>query len=174
MKNRRRKLNYAIKREMQLRLLLSVMVIVLVAVGLTSGFFYFLSNREVGQTYRQFHVNAKNFLEILLPGVIIAFVLGIISATGMAVFFPHRIAGPLHRMENDLKEKLGEGNLTVRFSVRKGDEVGELAAALNITVDKLREKIERIGAATEELKAAVKVVWAAENNKRLVEEAKRL
>ncbi|MBI5560320.1 MAG: hypothetical protein HY883_03505, partial [Deltaproteobacteria bacterium] len=35
-------------------------------------------------------------------------------------------------------------------------------------------KIERIGAATEELKAAVKVVGAAENNKRLVEAAKRL
>lgn len=171
MKNRRRFINYSVKREMQLRMLLSVMAVVFVAVGFASIFFYFFSNQEVGQTYRQFHINIKNFLEILLPGVIIAFVLGIVSATGLAVFFPHRIAGPLHRMERDLKEKVGEGNLTVRFSIRKGDEVGELATALNVTVDKLKEKVGKVIAATGELAMAARGV---EENRRLTEAVKKV
>lgn len=149
--NRRKLVNFSIKRRMQVRLLAGLMLVVLVSVGLTSAVFYFFSSQEVGETYRQFHVNAKNFLEFLLPGVIIAFAIGLLSAVMVGVFIPHRIAGPLYRIERDIKDKVGDGNLKAKFSVRNGDEVGELAEALNIMVDKLRIKVGRVKQASEEV-----------------------
>ena len=114
--NRRRFINFSIKKRMQARLLIGLMLVVLISVGLTSAFFYFFSSHEVGETYKQFHVNAKNFLEFLLPGVIIAFMIGLVSAIAVGVFIPHRIAGPLYRIERDIKDKVGEGNFKAKFS----------------------------------------------------------
>jgi len=156
---------------MQIRLLLTTMTVVLVAVGFASVFFYFFSNQEVGSTYRQFHINVKNFLELLLPGVIIAFVLGVISAASLAVFLPHRIAGPLHRIEREIKDEVGGGNLKVVFFVRKGDEVGELANALNIMVDKLKTKILMIKASQEELSTLLR---KTEGNQGVVHAVKKM
>lgn len=150
-KNRRSVINYSIKRQMQFRLLLRVMLIALIATGLTTAFFYFYSNQEIGQSFKQFHIQARSFLDLLLPAIIIALAIGIIMAFIMALFFPHRIAGPLYRMERELKERVGEGDLTVKFSLRKGDEVGDLADALNIMIEKLKLKIGRIRAASNEL-----------------------
>ena len=87
----------------------------------------------------------------MLPGVIIAFMIGLVSAIAVGVFIPHRIAGPLYRIERDIKDKVGEGNFKAKFSVRSGDEVGELAEALNIMVEKLRLKVERVKAASGEV-----------------------
>lgn len=151
MKNRRSVINYSIKKQMQFRLLVRVMLIALIATGIAAAFFYFYSNQEIGQSFKQFHIHARSFLDFLLPAIVVALIIGIVIAFGMAIFFPHRIAGPLYRMERELKEKVGEGDLTVRFSVRNGDEVGELADALNIMVEKLRLRLGRIKTASDEL-----------------------
>ncbi|MBI5875009.1 MAG: HAMP domain-containing protein [Deltaproteobacteria bacterium] len=118
---------------------------------INAAFFYFYSNQEIGQSFKQFHIQARSFLDLLLPAIIIALAIGIVMAFVMAVFFPHRIAGPLYRMERELKERVGDGDLTVKFSLRKGDEVGELADALNIMIEKLKLKIGKIKAASDEL-----------------------
>ena len=57
------------------------------------------------------------------------------------MFIPHSFAGPLYRIERDLKERIGEGDLTTRFYLRKGDKVKELAESLNIMLEKLNLKI---------------------------------
>lgn len=150
-KVRRKVINYSIKREMQIRLLVKLMIIVLVSVGLTGVFFYLYSNQEVGQTFTQFHIRARSFLDYLLPAVVIAILLGILVAFVMALFFPQRIAGPLYRIERDLREKVGEGDLTVRFMVRKGDEMEELADSLNVMMEKMAARVERINSLTKEL-----------------------
>jgi nitrogen fixation/metabolism regulation signal transduction histidine kinase len=150
-KERRKLINYSIKRQMQLRLLGRVMAVVLISLGLAAVIFYLYSDQEVGRSFKEFHVHARNFLDFLLPVVIVTFFLGVFAASGLAVFFPHRIAGPLYRFERDLKEKVGGGDLTVSFSVRKGDELRELADALNIMRERLRLKLEKIQRVSEEL-----------------------
>ncbi len=150
-KVRRRIINFSIKREMQIRLLLKLMVIVLVSVGSTGVFFYLYSNQKIGQSFTQFHIQARSFLDYLLPAVVSATLLGILVAFVMALFFPHKIAGPLYRIERDLRERVGRGDLTIRFRVRRGDEMGELAESLNVMVERLAEKMERIDASTQEL-----------------------
>ena len=152
-KERRRRLNYSIKRKVQLRLFFKVLSVVFLGLVLSSAIFFYLSNQEVGETYRHFHIQARNFLDFLLPGIVIAFLVGLVVAVVIALFFPHKIAGPLYRIERDLKDKIGEGELNVKFTVRDGDEMGELAEALNAMVEKLRSKIERLQDAVEELSA---------------------
>ncbi len=152
-KERRRRLNYSIKRQMQIRLLFKLLSVVLLGLALSSAIFFYMSNQEVGETYRQFHIQARNFLDFLLPGIIMAFLVGLIVAVVIALFFPHKIAGPLYRIERELKERVGEGDLRVRFTVREGDEIGDLADALNTMVAKLKTKVERLNAVADELSA---------------------
>lgn len=175
-KNRRSVINYSIKRQMQFRLLARVMFIALIAAGLTSVFFYFYSNQEIGQSFKQFHVHARSFLDLLLPAVVVALAIGVVMAFVIALFFPHRIAGPLYRIERELKERVGDGDFTVKFSLRKGDEVGELADALNIMIEKLKLKIVKIKIASDELASISDNVnkGGEEHIKKLSELAKKM
>ncbi len=140
-KHRRSSINYSIKTHFQVMLFLKIAVIILVSIMVTTGIFYFYANREIGDSFKQFHVTARNFLDYLLPAVIISGGLGIVVAFGIAMFIPHSFAGPLYRIERDLKERIGEGDLTTRFYLRKGDKVKELAESLNIMLEKLNLKI---------------------------------
>lgn len=175
MQNRRSVINYSIKKQMQFRLLVRVMLIVLINTAILSAFFYFYSNQEIGQSFRHFHIQARNFLDFLLPAIVIALIIGIIVAFIIALFFPHKIAGPLYRMEREIKEKVSEGNLTVRFSVRKGDEVGELAEALNIMIEKLKLKLGKIKTASDELAVCSNNVNKGDEHlKKILDAQKRL
>jgi methyl-accepting chemotaxis protein len=150
-KNRRKRINFSVKRQMQVRLLLKILLIISVSVGLMGIIFYIYSNREIASTYRQFHIQAKNFLDYLLPAVVGSLFIALIAALAIGIFFPHRIAGPLYRIERDLKEKVGSGDLTVRFVLRKGDEVHDLANAINTTLEMLGQKVKNIKEPIEKL-----------------------
>ncbi len=140
----RKLLNFSIKRNFQLRLLGKVLGIAIVGIGIMAAVFYFYSNREITESYRQFHVEAKNFLDYLWPAVFMSLLLAIFAAVAITLFFPQKIAGPLYRIENDLKEKICKGDLTHTFTLRKGDEVTDLAEALNSTIHEIRQNIEKI------------------------------
>ncbi len=163
-KNRRKHLNFSIKRKMQLRLFIKVFTIAIVGAGIMGAIFYFYSDREISSSYRQFHINAKNFLDLLLPAVVLSLLASLIVSIVITLFFPIKIAGPLYRIERDLKEKLAKGDLTVRFHLRKGDEVDDLAEAVNICVENWKKKIETIKRSAEDIEAAVTESKGMENN----------
>lgn len=149
-KIRRSKINYSIKTRFQIRVFLKITTIVLLSIAVTSGVFYLYANREIGSTFRQFHVNATNFLDYLIPAILTAAVGGFFMALGITLFFPHTFAGPLYRIERDLKEKIGDGDLTVRFYLRKGDELNELVASIHTMLEKWSLHIKNIESANTE------------------------
>ncbi len=151
MYKRRKKINFSVKSKMQTRLLVKVLTIALVALGLVLFIFYYYSNQEIGQSYRQFHVNAQNFLDLLMPVIIIAAVTGVVAALALAIFFPLKIVGPLHRIEKALKEEVVRGNLSHEFAVRKHDEMGDLAKTLNETFEVLGGVVQKARSASDEL-----------------------
>ncbi|MBI5182770.1 MAG: methyl-accepting chemotaxis protein [Nitrospinae bacterium] len=151
-KYKRRWLDYSTKRKMRIRLMLKVLAIAVISVAVTSILFYLYSNIKIeGVTYREFHIHAKNFLDYLIPIVIGAFGISIIIAIIASLFFPNPIAGPLYRIERDLRDKIGEGDLTIRFNLRKYDDVKDLGESINIMVEKLREKITNIKSISDEM-----------------------
>ncbi len=134
-----------------MRLLGMIMLVVIISTIINAASFYFLSNQEIGNSLLQFHVKARSFLDILFPFIAASLVIGILVALGITIFIPQRIAGPLYRIEKDIKEKLGEGNLAVKFTVRGKNELVDLADALNTMEGKLRVKLERIQRTSAEL-----------------------
>lgn len=159
-KIKRSNTNYSIKPRFQIRLFLKVASIVLVSIAVTSMVFYFYSNREITASFKLFHVNATNFLDYLVPAILTAMVAGLFIAIAMAYFFPHPIAGPLFRIERDIKERIGNGDLTVRFNLRKGDELKELAESINIALERLSLTIKDMKSISDDL---FKVISTNEN-----------
>jgi len=150
-KIRRSKVNYSIKTAFQLRLFLKILFIIFMSITVTSGIFYIYANREIGNSFKLFHINATNFLDYLLPAVLTAMVGGFFIALAMTVFFPHHIAGPLYRIERELKERIGNGDMTVRFYLREGDELKDLAEALNMAIERIGSKIRDIESVSNDL-----------------------
>lgn len=171
MKNRRRRINFSIKKEMQIRIFVKVLLIVLIGIVMVSAVFYFYSDIKIEGKYKLFHIHARNFLDYLLPAVVAAGIMGVISSAALAVFLPHRIAGPLHRMERILKDEVGGGDLTVRFHPRKGDEGREFADAVNVTVEKLRGKMIDIEKSASELERLIMSLIEGGRNGGLIPDA---
>ena len=140
-KNRRRILNFSIKRQLQIRLFIKILGIILIGIGLMAEVFYFYSDRAINSSYRQFHIHADNFLDLLLPTVLSSIAIALLVSIAITMFLPIRIAGPLFRIERDMKEKAAKGNLAVRFTLRKGDELSELAETVNACFESLGQKI---------------------------------
>lgn len=140
-RNHKRKiLNLRIKRDLQMRMLLRIFLLLLVGLVVCCGVFYFFADQEVGRTYRLFHIKAKNFLDFLLPVVIGAFSLGLLLGGVVSLFLPKRIAGPLYRIEREL-DRVGKGDLSVSLVLRKRDELKSLAESINRMAGELRGRI---------------------------------
>jgi methyl-accepting chemotaxis protein len=155
MEHKRKRLNFSIKKKMQIRLLIKVLGIVIVGVGLMAAVFYFYSDREINSSYRQFHIHADNFLELLQPAVITSLVLALVVSVIITLFLPIKIAGPAFRIERTLRENVVNGDLTVRFTLRKGDELGELADALNKCLENTAQKIAAAQKMAEDLESCI-------------------
>ncbi len=143
MKERRRRLNLSIKREMQRRLILKILAIVLFSLLCSTLLFYIYSSQEVGRTYYQAHIKIRSFLQLLWPVVLGGLIIGAVVGFLVALFYPHPIAGPLYRIEKELKE-VGKGNLTLHLRLRKGDELKELAEVINSMVADLNARMRQV------------------------------
>ena len=137
---RRRVFNYTIERRLQVRMLFKIWAIILISLIAAGTIFFYYSNINVGNSYRLFHVKAKNFLDFLMPVLAVGSLVGFIFGIGTALFFPHAFAGAIHRIERHLRE-IGKGDLTDDLKLRKSSELQNLAGAINEMAGSLRARI---------------------------------
>jgi methyl-accepting chemotaxis protein len=97
--------------------------------------------------------------KVVWPAVVILFGLLFVAT----VIFTHRIAGPLYRLRNVLKV-VGEGNLTVRASIRKYDYLHQEVDCINEMIDSLRTKVRDIEAQYREAQASMLELNSAAQN----------
>ncbi|MBM3253725.1 MAG: methyl-accepting chemotaxis protein [Candidatus Omnitrophica bacterium] len=82
----------------------------------------------------------------LIPRILfIVLVIGVAS-----IFLTHKIAGPLYRFEKNVKA-ISDGDLSVRFNIRRGDDLKELADKLTIMTERFGELIVRFKDLSENL-----------------------
>lgn len=86
-------------------------------------------------------VNHSLFPKVAVLAVVI-FIAGI--------FISHKIAGPMYRIEKSA-EAIRDGDLSVSFRTRKGDEMREASGALEDMVDSLQSDFAKIKAADDSL-----------------------
>ena len=152
---RKKFFNFSIKKKLQFHMLIKIWVIILASLLITSAIFYFYSDINVGNSYRQFHVKADNFLDFLLPVLITGFFASLVLGVVAALFFPHSFAGPIYRIEREIID-IGKGNLGKKIRLRKGDGVTDLTGAINTMAAQLRSRIEIISELSKEIGELIK------------------
>jgi methyl-accepting chemotaxis protein len=133
-------LNLSVNRAMQLRMIGKMSCIILVSLLISSGVYYYYANQEITASFQMFHIKAQNFLDFLLPVVGLSFAISLAVGTLASLFFPKNLAGALYRIEEDVK-RMTEGDLTVRITLRSGDEGGSLAGRINHLVELFSETV---------------------------------
>ncbi|MFH1673457.1 MAG: methyl-accepting chemotaxis protein [Pseudomonadota bacterium] len=145
-------------------MLLKIWVTLFIALIVFGTVFYFYSDITVGASYLQFHIKAKNFLDFLLPVVLLGFGVSLVLGVIGALFFPHSIAGPIYRIERELLQ-IGEGDLSKKLNLRERDSCKDLADNINKMVGELRNKIKQIDDCSDKIAHLVDTPDTADSSK---------
>jgi len=110
---------------------------------------YDVYDRQQDETTRTETVNSiftVEFSEIfdkVSSSLMLRLLIGSLVLFVLSIFVSHKIAGPVFRMEN-VAHSIIEGNLSVELnSLRAGDELAQLAKAINGAIIKLRLLMEK-------------------------------
>lgn len=153
-KRRSRFFNFSIKKKMQLNMLVRIWLTLFIALIIFGTIFYLYSDITIGASYRQFHIKANNFLDFLLPVVLLGFGVSLVLGVAGALFFPHSIAGPIYRIERELIE-IGKGDLSKKLELRERDSCKDLAESVNTMIGELRNRIKRIDDCSDKITSLV-------------------
>jgi len=74
--------------------------------------------------------------QILLPVFLVSMGLGFLMTCLMGVFYSHRLAGPIYKLQ-DTMEKALRGEAVLPVHLRKNDELHELADLINRLLDRI-------------------------------------
>ena len=153
----RRKLNLQVKRDFQRWLLMQVGGAVLLSAAVAAGVLYFYARQEVGESFYSAHVTIRRVSDLLLPVILAGAGVSLLSGILMAIFIPQKIAGPIYRIEEELRQ-LGDGDLTVQIRLRQGDILMDFADTVNNSVEQLRGRVKGVqdGLAKEETAEAAR------------------
>src|SRR5438552_6589246 len=139
-------------RARQLRWVLPLLALVLVAVLATLAVQYQVSNQSVGREFFRAHKTITHTGELLQRGMVIGSAVLTILVLAVALWafrLTLRIVRPVHALHRAL-EALVAGDLGVRVELHRDDEFREMAEVLNRLVDefastmaKVHETVER-------------------------------
>ena len=156
-KNRRK--NYFIKKRFQRNFIVKFCILVIIGSVISGAIVYTMSRSTVTTTFENCRLRIKSTADFILPAVMLsgAVVIAVIGLATVAVtlFTSHKVAGPLYRMEQDVKE-VASGNLKKRFNLRINDEIKTLAESLDKMTRELRTNIAGIKRDVSELELALK------------------
>lgn len=143
----RRRRKYFIKRNFQFKFVVEFCAVVLGGVIISTALLFFFSQGTLTSSFSHSRLVIRNTGSAILPAVIYTnlIVLGLISIAAMLVtlLVSHKIAGPLFRLEKELQD-IGAGNLRTKMSLRKKDQMEEVADGLNRMVQSLHGRVVKI------------------------------
>lgn len=137
---KRKKLNLAVKKELQRWLLVRIFGVVLLSSLIAALILYFYAHKEVGDSYYNAHITIRHVNDLLWPVIAAGSMVSLVSGMLLAVFLPQKIAGPIYRIEKEL-ERLGQGDLTVEIRLRPKDPFQDLVGGINQSIAGLRSHI---------------------------------
>ncbi len=146
--------NYFIKKEFQAKFILKFCLILLGGIVLSTGLLLAFSRDTLTTSFDHSRLVVENTGLALLPSIIYTnlITLGLITLAAIVVtlFASHKIAGPMFRIEKELKS-IGAGKLDRQISFRQNDQAVEIAESLNEMTKKLHEKVLGLRSETEQI-----------------------
>lgn len=146
----RKKINLRVKRYFQKWLLIRIFGVTLLCSLVAAFILYFYARSEITSSFFDAHIKIRRVSDLLLPVVISGSLISFVSGVILSLFLPQKIAGPLFRIEQDLKP-VQEGDLTLTIKLRKGDILKELAEEVNKATIQTHDRVQKTKSALEEL-----------------------
>ncbi|MEA2083283.1 MAG: methyl-accepting chemotaxis protein [Thermodesulfobacteriota bacterium] len=140
---KRKKLNLKVKRDLQVWLLVRILGTIMISSVIAALILYFYARREIGGNFYQAHVEIRRVSDLLLPVIGVGSLVSFLSGLAIAIFLPQKIAGPIFRIESDLKA-VEQGDLTKQIMLRSKDIMHDLSGSINTTVGSLRAKFQDV------------------------------
>lgn len=135
---------YFIKKDFQFEFIFRFCLLVLAGIVVSSILLFYFSQDTLTSSFQQSRLVIKNTSIAILPALIYTslITLGLISLATIIVTLvvSHKIAGPLFRLEKELKE-IGAGDLTKNVRLREKDQLTPMAETLNQMTHKLHDNI---------------------------------
>ncbi|MCX5704366.1 MAG: hypothetical protein NT066_07770 [Candidatus Omnitrophica bacterium] len=173
--NRRR--NYFIKKKFQRDFMLKFCGLVIAGSIISGAIIFMMSKSTLTTAFENSRLVIKSTADFIMPAVCLSSVV-VVILVGLAtimitLFTSHKIAGPLYRMEQDVKE-VSRGNLKIRFNLRHSDELKGMAESLEAMARQLQSKLTVIKNALLELESADNMPAAKEILKQIKQELDKL
>lgn len=134
--------NYFVSKDMQSRfagtiLLLAFLVAVITACNIYVLGSYFVSTSTTLVEARSLTATLQHFVTEFWPRLMVLVFVNVIIVFIVSVMYSHQTAGPAFKLEKSIK-RITEGDLTFEVSLRRSDNLKELATALNDLLKKFR------------------------------------
>jgi methyl-accepting chemotaxis protein len=141
--HKRKKLNFKVKQDFQIWLLMRIMGTSMVTIIVASILLYLYSKGVVDAEYLSFKTDVRRVSEVLLPVLIAASLTSIICGLLIALFVPQKIAGPLFRIEQDMLQ-VSKGDLTKSITLRSADILKEHSETINMAVGNIGNMVKDV------------------------------
>ena len=170
--------NYFISKDMQTKfagtiLLLALLVTIITACNIYVLGSYFYDSSITQNEGRTLSMVMESFIREFWPRLIILVVVNIIIVFVVSVMYSHQIAGPAYKLENSIK-RITEGDLTFEVSLRRNDNLKELASALNSLLEKFRITLAGAKTLTEDIAEKLKILESDDRFKQLAVSSEEL
>ena len=123
-------------------LLLALLVAVISACNIyVLGSFFVEKNATLAQQ-NDASVLIHDFISSYWPRLVVLVFVNVIIVFMVSVIYSHQTAGPAYKLEKSIK-RITDGDLTFQVSLRKNDNLKELATALNELLTKFRTTLSK-------------------------------
>lgn len=132
-----------IQKKFQMRSIMTVVGIIAVSGFLSGMLLYFMLSSELSSELKVAHQQIQNTWESLAPAIFFGNILTVIVTSivaGIAVLYQsHKIAGPMYRLQK-MCEEVSNGNYSPITSLRKADQLTDLAKSFEAMIDALKAR----------------------------------
>lgn len=144
-----------INRSFQYRLMAKFILVNIFILILFGGMIYIFFQSEISANLASAHATYRSVSQMLLPIVLTLSLLNILFTSLIiawaVVYWSHKIAGPLYRFNEALKEIAG-GNLAPLTRIREDDQLKELSQTLGKVTGQFSRDVSGIKNKIEEMK----------------------
>ena len=145
---------YLVDRDYQLRLILQIVVLVVVATSVSAVATYMLANREISTAFYLAHRDTWDLKKLLLPVITGTSFVTFLLVSAISAFITlresHRIVGPVGRLLGALGD-LSQGRISFVGMLRKDDVLKGMDENINTLSENLAQFDDRLKEALEEL-----------------------
>jgi len=158
---------YLVDKSFQGRFIVSYVAISIAGMITSIGLFNYFALAAIERLKWKMAIYESTLSEVISPYLFTIIVFAALFS-GFTVMVLSRIttwkiAGPIYRLKKDIDE-LADGNLNIKFALRKKDAFKDIATELNAVTASLRERFKEIDSSFQEVKGIVQSIPEAKED----------